>query len=215
MGPCPNRGKAVPVKMCQGDLMLCSDCETGRFGSTGRTTRASKAQTSNSSSNELLCFICNKMDVMPADLVIKLVCSFYDEKQIETAKRALFELIPHQSLRYITRKGEKKNQTNVQDMLGLLLQTETDRIPAFVAMDLNNLPPVSEDDFDVSKLFREIQALRIDVNNLKDTKIKPVHTAKVVGVSSRFRLSYVILKLPFPLLKCHMYKQIVNPQVLV
>ena len=189
VGNCPNEGKTVPVKLCQGDLMLCADCETGRFGSTGRTTRASKAQASSASSdggvivNELLCFICNKMDVMPADLVIKLVSSFYDEKQIESAKRSLFELIPHPSLRFISRKGDKKNLNNVQDMLGLLLQTKTERIPAFVAMDLANLPPLSEDHFDVSKLFREIQALRLDVNNLKDSKVMPAASGKACGVS--------------------------------
>ena len=31
--------------------------------------------------NELLCFIVNKMSTMPADVIIKLVCKFYDEKE--------------------------------------------------------------------------------------------------------------------------------------
>ena len=40
--------------------------------------------------NELLCFMTNKMQNMPANLLTKLICDLYDEKKIETAKQSLF-----------------------------------------------------------------------------------------------------------------------------
>ena len=52
------------------------------------------------------------MDCMPADLVTKLSCDFYDDSEIEAAKATLFDVAASMltgSQRYVKRKGNKKN----------------------------------------------------------------------------------------------------------
>ena len=43
--------------------------------------------------NELLCFIANKIDVMPYDIVLKLCTDHYNGKRIENAKNVMQEII--------------------------------------------------------------------------------------------------------------------------
>ena len=96
IGDCPNRDStSVKTKLCQGDLVLCSDCEEGRYGRRSGDSHAandSNGGKTNLYINELLCFISNKVDNMAVDLLSKLVCDFYDSKVIEAAKKILFDV---------------------------------------------------------------------------------------------------------------------------
>lgn len=182
IGPCPSDPNAE-TKLCQGDMVLCAVCEEGRFGagsarpgSAGNSLPLAGATSSDSNSdgvvvNELLCFMSNQMDCMAADLLIQLVVDFYDGQVIESAKKTLYDLVaPHRpSQRIIQRRGDKKSEKNVEDMLTLLISLEPHVIPCFVARDLANLPPLSEKQFDVAKILKELQSLRLDVRNLKQT----------------------------------------------
>ena len=45
--------------------------------------------------NELLCFLVNKLECMPADLLVKLlIYDFYDDKEIDYARECLFSFLP-------------------------------------------------------------------------------------------------------------------------
>ena len=78
--------------------------------------------------NELLCFLINKLECMPADLLVKLICDFYDDKEIDAARECLFSLHPvsESSQRKVRWKGANKKSMTVQDMLHMLLNTEVD-----------------------------------------------------------------------------------------
>lgn len=182
IGPCPNSRRTVQVKLCQGDLMLCNVCEEARFPSQRHQGNSTSASTGNSSNanvqagcmvNELLCFVGNKVDSMPTDLIIKLVCDFYDEKEIESAKKMFFDLTdddrPSQ-MRNIKRQGPNKNTNNVTDIISLFQSLEVDRVPVFVARNLSNLPPISQNHFDMSSILREIETLKVMIQDKKGSR---------------------------------------------
>ncbi len=121
--------------------------------------------------NELLCFLSNKTDSMPADLVRKLIFDFYDEKEIEAAKGYLFDLqAPTNSQRLIKRKGPNKKNADIQDMQQILLSLDVAEVPCFVARDLSHLPPLSQDHFDLSSVLKDLQELKSDIEAVKDVR---------------------------------------------
>ena len=44
--------------------------------------------------NELLCFLLNRMNTMPTDLITRLVSDFYDDKEVVVAKECLLGHLP-------------------------------------------------------------------------------------------------------------------------
>ena len=58
----------------------------------------------------------------------------------------------------------------VQDMLHILLNTEVDDIPCFVARDLARLPPLTQDHFDLATVMRDVVNMRNDVASLLTLK---------------------------------------------
>ena len=122
--------------------------------------------------NELLCFLVNKLECMPADLLVKLICDFYDDKEIDAARECLFSLLPvsASAQRKVRRKGANKKSMTVQDMLHILLNTEVVDIPCFVARGLARLPPLTQDHFDLATVMRDVVNMRNDVASLLTLK---------------------------------------------
>ena len=116
--------------------------------------------------NELLCFVVNKMDTLSFDYIVKLCSDSYGDAEIECAKNVTQNL-GSTDKRYPKRKGQNKKVANMQDILHILLELETTRIPVFVARDLNNLPPLSFEHFDISKLLHDLETVRNEVSLLK------------------------------------------------
>ena len=121
-------------------------------------------------SNELLCFVANKIDTIPTDTIVLLCAGQYDNGVIETAKRTLYDLCPCGNSRYIQRKGHKKKTQNLEDIVKRLHEydstTDTPR-PCFDASNLANLPPITFDSIDVSVLLLKLERLTDDVTILK------------------------------------------------
>ena len=109
---------------------------------------------------------------MPADRLVKLICDFYDDKEIDAARECLFSLLPvsEGSQRKVRRKGANKKSMTVQDMLHMLLNTEVDDIPCFVARDLARLPPLTQDHFDLATVMRDVVNMRNDISSLLTLK---------------------------------------------
>ena len=55
---------------------------------------------------------------MKTDLLINLVVEYYEDEDIETAKKLLFENFP--SHRNVKRKSKNKNEINLKDILELM-----------------------------------------------------------------------------------------------
>ncbi|XP_070534996.1 uncharacterized protein [Ptychodera flava] len=132
--------------------------------------------------NELLCFMVCKMDIMPMESLLKVCVDFYNDNDVESAKKLLFDLstafVLATDTRYIIRQGQHKRMNNLQDMYNVLQQLGEE-----FAKDLSKLPPVDITRIDVTGLFREIRALRNEVNSIKSVQMKQDSQIQKVGDS--------------------------------
>ena len=118
--------------------------------------------------DELICFVQNKIDILPPISIGDLCTSTFSEHDIEASKRRLFELCADDSCtRMRKRIGPKRSVQNVNDIIRLLQEKGTDT-PTFVALDLAKLPPVTFDSIDVSTLLNSIRQNEAEITLLKD-----------------------------------------------
>ena len=93
--------------------------------------------------NELLCFIQNKLDVLPVDSISQLCVSTFCESDIEEAKKLLYDTCSDKtSTRFKKRQGVNKSHANIADIIRLL-QEIGDDVPQYAALNLAKLPPIS------------------------------------------------------------------------
>ena len=120
--------------------------------------------------NELLCFIIQKLDLLPPDSIVQLCHSFYDPKTIRGSKNNLFEAINRPDLcRLVKRKGSKAATEDLKDMINLLQKCP--EIPVrYVAGDLSRLPPITFNDIDVSSLLATMERMQTEMRLLKETQ---------------------------------------------
>ncbi len=114
-------------------------------------------------SNELLCFIFNKMQKIPTDYIISLCTEFYSAEAIATGKQLLFndtEHIRDSKLRYVKRTGSDKKKNDIIDIMKVFNSIEVKCLPTYAASDLNNLPPLNAFDTDVVGIYRDVQELK-------------------------------------------------------
>jgi len=127
--------------------------------------------------DELLCFVTNKLSLLPPETIVQLCVSTYNASEIECSKKLLFQLLsdPGTQTRHVKRKGEKKNRDNIDDIIRLL-QEKGEDVPKFAAVDLSRLPPITFDSVDVSVLLNSIKKMENEMAFLKDS-VKTVHNA--------------------------------------
>ena len=122
--------------------------------------------------NELLCFVKNKIDILPQPSIVQLCVGAYSDQEIEHAKKLFFDMSADESTcRHRRRQGPDKNRWNVEDILQLMREKGPD-VPCFVALDLNKLPPITFDSIDVTVLLNHIQKTQAEVKQLKDAVTK-------------------------------------------
>ena len=100
-------------------------------------------------------------------MIVKLCIDTYDDKDVENAKRLLFDSCNIDKIRFIRRQGQHKRNNNLHDMVNLLHELDESNVPCFVAQDLTRLPPVDVSHIDVSILIKEIRGLQHEVSQLK------------------------------------------------
>ena len=63
--------------------------------------------------DELLCFVTNKLSLLPPETIVQLCVSTYNASEIECSKKLLFQLLsdPDMQTRNVKRKGEKRTVT--------------------------------------------------------------------------------------------------------
>lgn len=117
--------------------------------------------------NEVLAFICNKIDVMNEDSISQICVSAFTDEEITMAKNLLFESIPT-SRRNIKRKRHGKTRRDIDDIICLLKVSEPDEIPVFVARELHKLPPVLFDHVDATKLLRDLLTIQEEIKQVRN-----------------------------------------------
>ena len=68
------------------------------------------------------------------------------------------------------RKGANKKTMNIQDIIHILLNFEVDDIPCFIARDLSNLPPLTQDHFDLASVMRNVSHMQHELSSLATLK---------------------------------------------
>lgn len=120
--------------------------------------------------NELLAYLRAKLSKVDEETLVKLCTSTYSSDEIQKSHSLLFESVPSEQ-RKIVRKGKGKEDRLVYDMLNLLKAAEPDKLPVFVARDLDKLPNLTMDHLDVSKLLKDISLLQADLMKIKSSYV--------------------------------------------
>lgn len=211
--PKPAGNKSPPKLVgvsCNARVNKASKVNIGVIGNTKSKGKSSDVGATDNSSeqprpiiNEVLCFIANKINLMPRDIVQKLCSDFYDESVIDEAKKTLYGLDVIQKMEGIgrlkTRKGNDKKDKDISDIIDTLLVMDSTCEIQFVAKDLANLPPLSYNHFDLAGVIRDIEVLKNELQLVKsgvhlsqanssvcisDKDIQDIHHLNVATVNS-------------------------------
>ena len=122
--------------------------------------------------NELLCFFANKVRSMTYDGVMKLCMDFYDEESVIAAKTVLLDhvTVPDTDDKKRKRIGLNKKTNCMKDILNIFLELTVEEVPLFVANNLNNLLPLSMDNFDMSRIIHDIEAMKMQLKILQEVQ---------------------------------------------
>ena len=122
--------------------------------------------------NELLCFLSNKVRSMTYDSLMKLCMDFYDEETVIAAKSTLLEhvIIPESDDKRKRRIGANKKASSMKDILSIFLELTLEDVPLFVANNLHNLPPLSMDNFDMSRVIHDMETIKLQMKILQEAQ---------------------------------------------
>ena len=117
----------------------------------------------------MLCFIVNKMDRIPGDVISKMCLETYSENEIEAAKKIVFDTCqPGERLR--KRQGANKSATNMSDILRVLHSTDLSTLPTFVSATLR-IPAVDLEQVDITVCLQELQIMRQEMKLIRACSI--------------------------------------------
>ena len=104
--------------------------------------------------SKLLCYIQNKIDTNDHEYLIKIVCEFYSEREINDAKERLFKTCKMTAIRF---KSYNKNAARMDchDIINKLNEVALD-CTIFVAKSVAKLPIATPDAFSLAKISKDI-----------------------------------------------------------
>ena len=149
--------------------------------------------------SELLCFISNKINILPYDVLVKLCVQSFDEVTTKVAKDILYDTAFNN--RTAQRKvkcpcGSNKKSADMKNILNIFLDFPSNHVPMYVAKDLSNLPPLSVNNFDIAKIIKDIEQLKVNVAILQEVQgtlleSHVYHTSQLVRMSENMdKLGY-------------------------
>lgn len=109
--------------------------------------------------SEVLAYVISQLNTVDEETVCRVCVSSFTPEEIIGAKKLLFDSVPT-SKRKKLRKGDKRTLRDIDDIIGLIKETDPNCIPIFVARDLHKLPPITFDHVDVSRLLKDILLLK-------------------------------------------------------
>ena len=114
--------------------------------------------------NPVLCYLYNKVDIIPQDALIKIAVDFYIDSVIESAKNLLHETCAKDTRSKVSKRPEKR-VLNVTDMVSVLQKININDTPRFVVHDLSRLPPIDMNSLDVSSMAQQKKSLKSNISN--------------------------------------------------
>ncbi|XP_019642693.1 PREDICTED: uncharacterized protein LOC109483976 [Branchiostoma belcheri] len=172
---------APGAQLGQGDRNLCKRCSDKR--SPPVDSPQGQGEPNKIFINDLLCFVVNKMDKMPGDIVTKLCLETYSEEEIEDAKKLTFDTCKP-SERFRKRQGTNKSVTNMSDILRVLHSADPLTLPTFASASLR-LPVVELEHTDFSLCFQEIQVIRQEMKVIRATTVDNVKVQAEIAALRR------------------------------
>ncbi|XP_045502927.1 uncharacterized protein LOC123699922 [Colias croceus] len=127
--------------------------------------------------NELLTFVQNKHEVMDSESLARICATAFTKEDIEIAKAILFKCTDKRNIKRKNKDG--KNDKDLYDMIEIFKTVEPEKLPIFVARNLNKLPPITFDHVDVSRLLKDILIIQNDIKNIKNTYVTNDQLSKV------------------------------------
>ena len=136
--------------------------------------------------SELLCFVINKLDVLPFEVLVKTCTDFYSSDKIQEAKDLLWETVmsvshgDRRDLRNIKRKNtgaNSKARANCEDIVKAVqvCDKEGTDMPKFYAVDLGSVP-LSPESVDITVLLSQFSLMHDEMKELKEG-MKSLHAA--------------------------------------
>lgn len=117
--------------------------------------------------NEVLAFICNKIDVMDEESISRICVSAFSDEDIQSAKNLLCESLPTEK-RKKTRKRDGKKLREIDDIICMIKESDPEVLPVFVARELQKLPPVLFDHVDVTRILKDLVRMQQEMNQIKE-----------------------------------------------
>ena len=130
--------------------------------------------------NELLCYVACKIHTCTFDVIVKMCTDFYDGDVITVAKDDLMACVtlPEDDKRSGRRRANLK-EVHMKDIVSILLEIKPEEVPVFLARDLNNVPPLSLNNFDMSRIILDMEKLKTQMKIIQEAQ-ETALTAHVV-----------------------------------
>ena len=128
-----------------------------------------------------MCFVAYKIHSCTFDVIVKLCTDFYDGDVITAAKDDLMACVtlPEDDKRSGRQRANLK-EVDMKDIVSILLEINPEEVPVFLARDLNNVPPLSLNNFDMSHITLDMEKLK--------TKMKIIQEAQEITLTAHVAL---------------------------
>ncbi|XP_061712390.1 uncharacterized protein LOC133521445 [Cydia pomonella] len=127
-----------------------------------------KCNTCNIVIDELLAYVQNKVSIMDEDSLKRICVTSFKSDEIKRSKTLLFESLPADNKRIISRKGKAKENRDIEDIINFFKGSDHVTRPVFVARQLEKLPPLTFNSVDVTKLLKDLLVLQNEVKDLRE-----------------------------------------------
>ena len=130
--------------------------------------------------SELLCFINNKIQTVPFEMLVKQCVDFYSSEQIQAAKDLFWEtaislspdISARKDMRNIRRRDngtQKKERLDMEDLIKAIQACDKAgfTLPRYYLLDLGNVPPVSAEHVDMTIIMGQMSAMQKEMSGLR------------------------------------------------
>ena len=104
-------------------------------------------------------------------VIVRMYTDFYDGDVITAAKVDLMACVtlPGDDKRSGRRKANLK-EVHTKDIVSILLEIKPDDVPVFLARDLNNVPPMSLNKFDMPRIILDMEKLKSQMKIIQEAQ---------------------------------------------
>ncbi|CAH0699379.1 unnamed protein product [Spodoptera exigua] len=115
--------------------------------------------------NEVLAFIQYFIHCMEDDSIVQVCRRNFDKSEISNARLQLYQIL--NKVDQVPSRREDSTQNICQDIFTLMRETGRNALPNFVVKDVFKLVAIRINDFDVTKILRDVTSLKASVTELQ------------------------------------------------